>query len=290
MWMNATDDIDRRRLIGTAAASIAAVGCGLLFSAPASAAPFSSNRMTVEVRGQGTDVILIHGLGGSRNVWTGTVAAVPGHRYHLVQINGFGGTAPGANAEGPVAGPVAAEIARYIQVQRLVRPAVIGHSMGGVIAMMLATRVPAAVGRVMVVDILPAPATGYGFAGGGGSTDLFDRLREQFTSTPGGRQMFGQLMNRFGMGATNSDVTANALHELATTDLGPQLSRLRSPLTVVYAAPPRDEADPRGLGRTYAAAYARAPDKRLVPIEGAGHMVMLDRPQPFAAAVRAFLA
>lgn len=284
--MHATDDLDRRRLIGTAAAAIA---CGMLLPGAAAAAPFSSTRMTVEVRGQGTDVILIHGLGGSRNVWAGTVAALPGHRYHLVQINGFGGSAPGANADGPVAGPVAAEIARYIQVQRLVRPAVIGHSMGGVIAMMLATRVPAAVGRVMVVDILPAPATGYGFAGGG-SSDLFDRLREQFTSTPGGRQMFGQLMNRFGMGATNSDVTANALHELATTDLGPQLPRLRSPLTVVYAAPPRDEADPRGLGRTYAAAYAGAPDKRLVPIAGAGHMVMLDKPTEFAAAVRGFLA
>ncbi|NJC34834.1 pimeloyl-ACP methyl ester carboxylesterase [Sphingomonas jejuensis] len=287
--MHATDNIDRRRLIGTAAAAGVAVACGALLPDSAAAAPFSSNRMSVEVRGTGPDVILIHGLGGSRSVWDGLVAAVPGHRYHRVQINGFGGTAPGANADGPVAGPVAAEIARYIQVQRLVQPAVIGHSMGGIIGLMLATRVPAAVGRLMVVDILPAPATGYGFASGG-SNGLFDRLREQFTATPGGRQMFGQLMSRFGMGATNPDVTANALHELATTDLGPQLSRLRSPLTVVYAAPPRDEADPRGLGRTYAAAYARAPDRRLVPVEGAGHMVMLDRPREFAVAVRGFLA
>lgn len=283
--MIATDPIDRRRMIGTVAA---AAGALALPSAPARAAPFSSTRMTVEVRGTGSDVILIHGLGGSRSVWNGTVGAVPGHRYHLVQINGFGGTAAGGNATGPVAGPLAAEIARYIGVQRLVRPAVIGHSMGGVVAMMLATRFPVAVGRVMVVDILPAPATGYGFASGG-STGLFDSLRERFTSTPGGRQMFGQLMGRFGMGG-DPDVTANALHELATTDLGPQLADLRSPLTVVYAAPPRDEADPRGLGRTYAAAYARAPDKRLVPVEGAGHMVMLDRPSEFAAAVRAFMA
>ena len=51
--------------------------------------------------------------------------------------------------------PVAEEIARYISEARLERPAIVGHSMGGSWAMMVAGRHPGLVSRVMVVDMMP---------------------------------------------------------------------------------------------------------------------------------------
>ena len=60
-------------------------------SAPA-AKPFAPTRFSVVVQGTGPDVILIPGLTGSRDVWKGSVAAVPGYRYHLVQVAGFANT------------------------------------------------------------------------------------------------------------------------------------------------------------------------------------------------------
>ena len=45
-----------------------------------------------------------------------------------------------------------------------------------------------------------------------------------------------------------------------------------------------------GIDRQFAAAYARARAARLVRIDGSGHMVMLDQPARFAAAMRTFLA
>ena len=125
-------------------------------ASPASARPaFTSDRISVEVRGSGPDVVLIPGLSSSPQVWTSTVAAVPGYRYHLVHVAGFDGKAAGANASGPVVAPVAEEIARYIKARKLKRPALVGHSLGGSWAMMVAGRHPELASRVMVVDMMP---------------------------------------------------------------------------------------------------------------------------------------
>ena len=100
---------------------------------PALAAParFSSDRISVVVQGGGPDVVLIPGLTASRDMWKGTVAAVPGYRYHLVQVAGFAGTPAGGNASGKVVEPVAAEIARYIGETGLRKPALIGRQKSG---------------------------------------------------------------------------------------------------------------------------------------------------------------
>ena len=132
--------------------------CALVLAACAStpdqsATDFSSSRISVITRGSGPDIILIPGLTGHRDDWGPAIETLDDrYRLHLVQVNGFGGVAAGANADGPVAAPVAEEIARYIREARLNRPAVVGHSMGGTIGMMLAARHPTLVGRLMVVD------------------------------------------------------------------------------------------------------------------------------------------
>src|SRR3569623_2619622 len=91
----------------------------LFGSTGAVAAPFHSDRISVDTRGSGPDVVLIPGLSSSPKVWEGTVAAVPGYRYHLVRVGGFDGAPAGANASGPVVAPVAGEVARYLRAAGL---------------------------------------------------------------------------------------------------------------------------------------------------------------------------
>ena len=95
-----------------------------------------------EVIGSGPDVILIPGLTASSAVWRPVVAAVPGYRYHLIQVAGFAGAPARGNARGEMVAPLADEIARYIAVNHLDHPAVVGHSMGGTLALMIAARHP----------------------------------------------------------------------------------------------------------------------------------------------------
>lgn len=247
--------------------------------------PFASNRIAVTVRGSGPDVVLIHGLNGSAAVWDGTVKAVPGYRYHLVQIAGFAGAPPRGNATGKVVAPVAAEVARYIAEKGLRKPAVIGHSMGGVIALMLASRYPARVGKAMVVDITPDAAGLVGLRSAA-LKPVADTLLG-LLATPEGQSLF----DRFDNGRSTSDrgVTSRALHELATTDLTPELPRIAAPLTVVYATPPGDPQRAAAVQRSYGRSYAGAKGAKLVRVANSGHMVMYDKPGEFGAAVRAFL-
>jgi pimeloyl-ACP methyl ester carboxylesterase len=255
-------------------------------SAPA-VKPFAPTRFSVVVQGTGPDVILIPGLTASREVWKGTVAAVPGYRYHLVQVAGFANTPPRGNAKGDVVAPLAEEVARYISSRGLRRPAIVGHSMGGTVAMLVASRHPGLPGKVMVVDMLPQPA---GIIGGdaAGMRGLADSLRD-LSASPGGRRLVESAIRLFGNpeGGADPDVTARATHELALMDLTPQLPRIAAPLTVVYASldPSRRAADD---GR-YRAAYAGKRGAKLVRIDNSGHMVMYDQPTRFSAALRAFL-
>ena len=254
------------------------------------AKPFAPTRFSVEVVGSGPDVILIPGLTASREVWRGTVAAVPGYRYHLVQVAGFAGTAPRGNASGEVVAPLAAEIARYIEATGLRQPAIVGHSMGGTVAMLIAARHPARAGKVMVVDMLPQPAGLVG-ASPEGVRGLAGALRD-LGGSESGRRLISSAIRIFGNSEaresdSDPDLVARATHELALLDLTPELPRIAAPLTIVYAAP--DETRRAQADRTYAAAYARARGAKLVRVDGSGHMIMYEQPARFRSALKEFL-
>lgn len=283
--------MDRRHFIFSS-------GALALFAAvpsPLAAAPFVSRRISVEVRGTGPDVILIPGLTASRAMWAETVAAVPGYRYHLVQVAGFGGEPAGANGAGAVVAPVAAEIARYIAEAGLKAPAIIGHSMGGTLALILAARYPGQVGRLMVVDMLPQPAGLVG-SDAAGIRPLADGLFGFLGGSAMGRQLTESLMGQYGGDArggpkSDPDVVARATHELAVLDLTPALARIKAPLSIVYALPPAGGGvDPAAVARRFRVAYAGAPTASLTGIANSGHMIMDDQPAQFRAAVKAFLA
>jgi pimeloyl-ACP methyl ester carboxylesterase len=261
-------------------------------AAPAPAAkPFAPTRFSVQVTGSGPDVILIPGLTASREVWRGTVNAVPGYRYHLVQVAGFAGTPARGNATGAVVAPLAAEISRYIDANRLRGASIVGHSMGGTVAMMMAARHPGRAGRVMVVDMLPQPA---GLVGSSpsGARGIADALKG-LSGSEDGRRLIASAIRMFGNAEaeesdSDPDVVARATHELALADLTPELPRISAPLTVVYAA--QDASRRAAADRTYATAYAAKRGARLVRIDDSGHMIMYEQPARFRAALKAFLA
>jgi pimeloyl-ACP methyl ester carboxylesterase len=275
--------MNRRHFI-LCGAALALIGA----EAAAAAAPgFAPTRFSVEVRGRGPDVILIPGLASGRGIWAETVRAVPGYRYHLIHVHGFAGAPARANRRGQIVSPLADEVARYIQERRLRRPAIVGHSMGGIVAMMIGARHPSLAGRIMVVDMLPAPA-----ALVGGSASGTGALANSLFGSDSGRRLFGSLIGSFSppdssLRTSDADVVARAMTELAAIDLTAWLPGIRAPMTIVYASWDRRAA--AALDRTFARAYAGARGARFVRIDRSGHMVMLDQPARFAAAVRAFL-
>jgi N-formylmaleamate deformylase len=279
-------EVNRRLFILAAFGTAALSAC----SAEVEAAPFASPRFSVEVRGSGPDVILIPGMTEGRNVWASAVRAVSGYRYHLIQVAGFAGEPARGNARGPIIASLAAELARYIAEQRLNRPAIIGHSMGGTLAMMIAADRPGLLGRIMVVDMLPAPAGLFGQTPGGASS--IARGIAGLTETDGGRRLFSGLVNAFappGSSFRTSDpvVVTRTMNELAALDLTGRLPAIRTPLTIVYASPVA--AMGPTIDRRFRQAYAGARGPRFVRVDGSGHMIMFDQPARLEAAIRDFL-
>lgn len=274
--------------------------------APASAGEFASDRMTVVARGEGPDVILVPGLASHRDVWAGVADSLDErYRLHLVQVNGFAGLPPRANAEGPVSAPVAEEIARYIRETNLEQPAVIGHSMGGTIGMMLAARHPDIVGRVMVVDMFPF--MGALFAPEGASAEELrqtaDQFRDQVLADPPGtptgmlEQMFPGMtrvdslrpMLMEGVRGTDRRTAANSFHELIVADLRPELSSITAPMTVLYVQPPNVVMPPEEFDRAARDAFANVPHARLLRVEDSNHFIQFDRLGVFVAEVDALM-
>jgi pimeloyl-ACP methyl ester carboxylesterase len=292
--------LSTRRMFLASLCALAAVAL-----APAYGADFSSARIRVTTVGAGSDVILIPGLGSSPRVWRELTAAVPGHRYHLVQVAGFAGTATGANTEGAVAAPVAEEIARYIAASGLQKPAVIGHSMGGTIGMMLTGRHPGMVSRLMVVDMLPF--LGVMFGPPGTTPDsvkpVADSLLTQFRAAdPAARQArttatIAGMVDTVAMrpGAlddslkSDPDVSARAYHELVITDLTPELGRIDVPTTVLYVVPKAPGLTAAKIDGWYKAAYAPLKSVTLKRVDASAHFIMWDQSAQFQAEVREFL-
>jgi pimeloyl-ACP methyl ester carboxylesterase len=284
-------------------ASLVAVAAGVLV--PAFAADFRSDRISVTTEGEGSDVILIPGLSSSPRVWREMVRAVPGHRYHLVQISGFAGQARGGNAEGAVAAPVAEEIARYIAARGLEKPAVIGHSMGGTIGMMLAARHPDVLSGLMVVDMFPFLGAMFGPPGTTAESvkPMADNLLTQMRAAdPAARQLratatIDSMIDTAAMrqGAlddslkSDPDVAARAFHELIVTDLRPELGKISVPTTVLYVVPKAPGVTEEKMDGWYKAAYAPLKGVTLKRIPSSAHFIMWDQSEQFQAEVKGFL-
>lgn len=299
----------RNFLLSSFLAVIVLPACATTTSPSSIPEPFASDRIAVSVEGAGPDVILIPGLTSHPEIWDTTAAHLvgSGHRVHRVWVSGFAGRPAGANATGDQVGqPVAAEIARYIREQGLVRPAVIGHSMGGWMGMVLAARNPELVSRLMVVDMMPF--MGAMFGPPGATPDqvrpVAEQIREGIRSTPVDQRRTRAEQTIAGMIRTESlreapiqhtldsdyDVAGRSFYELVVTDLRPELASVTAPTTVLYVTPTGAPLTDAQLDEYYRLSYAYIPGVRLVRIPDSAHFIMFDNPTRFFAEVDAFLS
>lgn len=276
----------------------------LAMPAAAQAPAFASDRIGVTVTGSGPDVVLIPGLSSHPDVWASTVAAVPGYRYHLIHVSGFAGRPAGANATGPVLEPVAGEIARYIRESRLERPALVGHSMGGSWAMMVAGRNPDLAGKVMVVDMMPFLGAMFGAPNSDAVRPIANQIKAGLTAATGEarrtqiEQTIATMVRteelRAGVVAQSlaSDPAAAAqgFYDVLVTDLRPDLANIRVPLTVLWVMPPGAPITEAQLTQYYQASYAGVPGAVIRRIPESYHFIMYDQPEAFRRELREFLA
>jgi len=261
---------------------------------------------SVEVSGTGKPVILIPGLGCSAEVWQETVAHLnkEGYQTHALTLAGFGATKPLPGDH--FLATVREDLAAYIRDKKLDHPVIIGHSLGGFLALWIAETNPDLPGKIISVDGLPFltalmnPAiTPEGVQNVGAAT------RKQFTSVSD--DQFQQTQKQYiksmltspeniareekvSATAARSAVT-EAMVEMTVTDLRPDLPKIKAPVLVLGAwiAYKDYGATHDSTTQLYAAQFANFPTVKLVMNDTAKHFIQLDTPDWFYNQVDQFL-
>jgi pimeloyl-ACP methyl ester carboxylesterase len=263
-----------------------------------------SDRITVTVRGQGSDVVLIPGLASSGAVWDATVAHLQGqYRLHIVQVAGFAGSPPRANAQGPVLLPTVDALDAYIKTNHLKAPKVIGHSLGGLMGLLLAVQHPEDVGKLMIVDSLPFYSVLFGANNAAAAAPQAAAMRDSIIAetqdayAQSEREFLRSLVKspeglkaatRWAV-ASDKSVVARAMFENMTTDIRPRLHEIKTPVTILYPWDPSTGMPQAAVDGLYRESFAPLPNKTIVRIGNSLHFIMLDQPDVFAAQVDAFL-
>ncbi len=104
---------------------------------------------TVEVKGQGKPMILIHGLYCNGEVWKEIIAHYQkNYECHILTLAGFGGNVPKLNDH--FLETVKDDVVVY--ARKLRKPVLVGHSMGAFISFWAAASAPGVFEKVIAVD------------------------------------------------------------------------------------------------------------------------------------------
>ncbi len=220
-------------------------------------------------------VVLLHGLAGSSRWWERNLTALA-TRFHLLipDLVGFGRTRRIGRL--PALAEVAGVLARWLEQLGMPRAHVVGHSMGGQIAVHLATRDPQLVERLVLVDAagIPRPLR---------PSALVRLAFELVPPVHWGDPQFLPVILRDALTAgprTLLQATAHILRD----DLRPLLPHVQAPTLIVWGE--WDTLIPLSHARELSRGI---PDARLVVLRGAAHNPMVDRAADFNRVVCQFL-
>ena len=241
-------------------------------------------RIRVFTAGEGPPLLLVHGFGGAAWNFDELAPLLPGRRLLIPDLPGHGGSAP----------LPAASLAGFADV--------LGHSLGGVVALRLAARRPERVRRLILAA-----------AAGISSATRFSELTLALTGLVQPGRIAGRRVDRiarsrrlrrlvFGLfEVSNSDAfSERAVHgflrgptmhtdalgaalALAGEDPRRELDRVRCPVLVLWGA--RDRQVPLEDGFE----YARRLGAHLRVIADCGHLLIGERPDACARATLEFL-
>jgi esterase len=242
--------------------------------------------LAFDVAGRGTPVMLLHGLFASAGNWrTMARELARRHRVYSVDLRNHGRS---PNAADMSYCTMADDVLRLIERESLEQPALVGHSMGGKVAMALALATPWAVGPLVDIDAAPRGSA----ASWGRQLRSLQGAQSAQPALPdlAGSALTHWMMPRLGAGHAYFDWTcrlgliALSLHELAGFPDRLRYLSSQRPLHAIVGG--RSDCVRPPDASIYQPMFPRT---RVEVIEHAGHWVHADRPDDLLACLRAVL-
>jgi pimeloyl-ACP methyl ester carboxylesterase len=249
-------------------------------------------RVVWEVQGDGAPVLLVHGLGYTREGW-GPLRKLLARRFRVLSYDNRGI----GESEIPPGPYTVAELTDdavdVLDAAGVEHAHVLGASLGGMVAQLLAAEHPERVERLVLVGTTPGGAAAYPLPqqtlalmaeAASLAPDVALRRFVENALAPGSPLVDEVLAYRRRHPPDPAGWAAQAAAG-ASWDVDGRLGRITAP-TLVVAGAADAVVDPRN-----AQLLADAiPEARLELLDGAGHLPFWERPEEFAALVERFLA
>ena len=271
----------------------------------AQTAPAAHPAFVVRVVGQGRPMLLIPGLTCPGTVWDETVARYQRqYQCHVVSLAGFGGVPAQQPVPAHLLQDVRDQLLAYVKTQRLKQPIVMGHSLGGFLALWMAATDPTAVGPLEILDSLPfLPAAQDSAATAATMQPQAEQLRQRMSrgkmSLAVSRQTAAAMVTdtarltqvaRWSV-ASDAATVGQAVYDMSTTDLRLDVARIQQPVLVLgtWAGYAAYGATRSGVQTVFNQQYARLPHKTIELSAAGKHFIMYDDTAWFFAQTDAFL-
>jgi pimeloyl-[acyl-carrier protein] methyl ester esterase len=256
------------------------------------------SRLYIETRGQGPDLVLLHGWGLNLRVWDGLASLLEkSFRIITVDLPGHGRSEwnPKARTPAEQAWQVHATLESLSD-----RYSLLGWSLGGQIALDLAAAMPGSVERLVLVATTPRFAASPDWPYGMPATALermatqlktnykrtvSDFLELQVRGSTGAEKVLADLhASLFQHGEAHPKALVTGLTTLESSDLRPMLPLVRAPTLVIAG-----QYDRVTLPAATRALAEALPDARYIEIRRAAHAPFLSHTAEFASLVTGFL-
>lgn len=269
--------------------------------------PAAEFAFKVTVHGQGQPMLLIPGLSNDAAVWDSTVAHFKDrYEMHTVTLPGFAGQ-PAMAEKGPFLQRVRDQLQAYIKQQQWDQPVVVGHSLGGYVAMLLAIEQPALFDKIIIVDSVPfMPAISMPSATEESARFMAESMKAQMDAQTEAMQEASldmilktmitdpehiALAKKWGMDSDQQTVN-QAMYEMMTQDIRQEIAVIESPTLVMgsWVAYRVFGMTHERLAQTYGAQYEQLKGHQLEITDTGKHFIMWDDPDFYFAKMGAFLA
>ena len=274
------------------------------------AAPESFRGLKVEVVGAGRPVLMIPGLNSAGETWTETCAALQADKVqcHIVTLPGFAGLPSAQDASKDAwLDDMRDRLLAYADSRKLKHAVVMGHSLGGFLALQMAIKQPERFERVVIVDALAfLGAVRNPLLKANDVKPMAEAMRKQMLAQDEAGYRAGVSANLKGMAhdpkrvetlttwgnVSDRTITAQAMYEIMTIDLRDDVARIRVPTLVLgaWAAYAPYGSTKESTAAIYKAQYAKLDGVRIEMSEDGYHFLMWDDPQWLQSQVRGFIA
>jgi pimeloyl-ACP methyl ester carboxylesterase len=286
-----------------------ALSFAIWHAAQAATPPPKFHDLKIEVVGKGRPVLMIPGLNSAGETWDETCAALQADHVqcHIVTLPGFAGlpSAQDANKDAWLA-DMRDRLLAYVDARKLKHPVVMGHSLGGFLAMEMAIKQPATFERVVIVDTLAFLGAVRNPAATADSVKpMAEAMRTSMLAQDEASYRAGVSATLKGLvhdpkrvetlttwgNASDRTITTQAMYEMMTIDLRGSLDQIRVPTLVLgaWAAYAPYGSTKESTAALYRAQYANLDGVRIEMSEGGYHFLMWDDPQWLQAQVRGFI-